>query len=187
MWKKFVLLTALTLFSFNLFAHGTEWIAAAVLFKDAKWTPVQISFWPVHLCSPRTDVYGLAVSPGLVGFADKVYGISSGIIFLQNENFGVTAGIYSFGVKNNGISLGIINSWESNDGISIGAANCIYNNSGRNILQIGVFNYAKNGLQIGIFNTTSNGGVQIGLLNYNPKSYIPWLPFVNWDMGREEK
>ena len=187
MWKKFVLLTAVALFSFNLFAHGTEWIAAAVLFKDAKWTPVQISFWPVHLCSPRTDVYGLAVSPGLVGFADKVYGISSGIIFLQNENFGVTAGIYSFGVKNNGISLGIINSWESNDGISIGAANCIYNNSGRNILQIGVFNYAKNGLQIGIFNTTSNGGVQIGLLNYNPKSYIPWLPFVNWDMGREEK
>jgi len=173
MLKKFFLLTVLGVFSSNLFAHGNEWIAAAVLIKDTKWTPIQISVWPVHLCSPRTDVYGLAVSPGLVGFADKVYGISSGIIFLQNENFGVTAGIYSFGVKNNGISLGIINSWESNDGISIGAANCIYNNSGGNILQIGVFNYAKNGLQI-------------GLLNYNPNAFIPWMPLFNFSFEEEK-
>ena len=26
---------------------------------------------------------------------------------------------------------------------------------------------------------------QLGLLNYNPRSYIPWLPIVNWDMGRK--
>ena len=170
MWKKFVLLTAVTLFSFNLFAHGNEWIAAAVLFKDAKWTPVQISFWPVHLCSPRTDVYGLAISPGFIGFANKVCGISSGIIFLQNENFGVTASIYSVGVKNNVLSLGLVNSWESNNGISLGAVNCIYNNSGRNMLQIGIFNYAKNGLQI-------------GLLNYNPNAFIPWMPLFNFSFS----
>ena len=29
--------------------------------------------------------------------------------------------------------------------------------------------------------------VQFDVLNYNPKSYIPWLPFVNWDMGQEKK
>lgn len=170
MWKKFVLLTALTLLSFNLFAHGNEWIGATVLFKDAKWTPVQIAFWPVHLCSPRTDVYGLAISPGFIGFANKVCGISSGIIFLQNENCGVTASIYSVGVKNNVLSLGLVNSWESNNGISLGAVNCIYNNSGRNMLQIGVFNYAKNGLQI-------------GLLNYNPNAFIPWMPLLNFSFA----
>ena len=167
MLKKFFLLTLFTVFSSNLFAHGNEWVAAAVLFKDSKWTPVQISIWPVHLCSPRTDVYGIAVSPGFIGFANRVCGMSSGIIFVQNENFGMTAGIYSVGVKNNGISLGVVNSWEINNGVSIGAANCIYNNSGRNILQIGVFNYAKNGLQI-------------GLLNYNPNAFIPWMPLFNF-------
>ena len=30
-----------------------------------------------------------------------------------------------------------------------------------------------------------HGKIQIGLLNYNRNSYIPWLPLVNWNMGRE--
>ena len=56
-------------------------------------------------------------------------------------------------------------------------------------LQFGVVNISEESLfQIGLFNAGTNKiekNFQIGLLNYNPKSYIPWLPIVNWDMGRE--
>ena len=172
MWKKFVLLTVLTFFSCNLFAHGNEWIGAAVLFKDAKWTPLQISVWPMHLCSPRTDVYGLAVSPGFIGFSNKVYGISCGIIFFQNENYGVTTGILSSGMKNNALSLGVFNTWEKNNGVSIGLVNFVADKKeNRNTLQIGVFNQA-------------NSGLQIGLLNYNPNAAIPWMPLINFTIPR---
>ena len=47
------------------------------------------------------------------------------------------------------------------------------------------------GFQFGLFNFTpgtenfeEKTSFQLGLLNYNSKSYIPWLPLVNWDMGR---
>ena len=123
MMKKFLISTFFVLFSLNLFAHGNEWIAAAVLLKDAKWSPVQISVWPVHLCSPGTDVYGLAVSPGLFGFANKVYGISCGQIFFLGENNGLTANLWSYGDKNNGVAAGLFNAWAKNNGVVIGAAN----------------------------------------------------------------
>ncbi|MBR2509148.1 MAG: hypothetical protein IKB71_05315, partial [Lentisphaeria bacterium] len=62
---------------------------------------------------------------------------------------------------------------------------------------IGIFNacgggYDDRGInwQLGILNIAadydSSFTFQIGLLNYNPKSYIPWLPLINWDMGKKE-
>ena len=27
--------------------------------------------------------------------------------------------------------------------------------------------------------------MQIGLLNYNPNSYVPWMPLINFDMGKK--
>ena len=72
MLKK-LLLILLPLLSLNVFAHGNEWIGSAII-KDAKWSPVQISLWPVHLCNPRAEIYGILLSPGIFGFADKVYG-----------------------------------------------------------------------------------------------------------------
>lgn len=35
------------------------------------------------------------------------------------------------------------------------------------------------GLQIGLYNDSDAPGVQIGLLNHNPKAWLPWLPLVN--------
>ena len=34
---------------------------------------------------------------------------------------------------------------------------------------------------------TSNGGVQIGLLNYNENALIKWMPLVNFSFGGKEK
>ena len=67
--------------------------------------------------------------------------------------------------------------------LTVSLVNLVKHNYG---LQIGVGNFSthNSGIQIGMFNT--GGFLQLGLLNYNPRSYIPWLPLVNWDMGREE-
>ena len=86
-----------------------------------------------------------------------------------------------------GFQLGLLNNC-NNACIQLGA----FNGDGGKF-QFGLVNVNKNdGVQIGLFNATSHRVVdketsfQIGLLNYNPKSYIPWLPLVNWDMDKEE-
>ena len=170
MLKKILLLAVLMSLSLNLYAHGTEWLGAAI-FKDAKWTPVQISLWPGHLCSPMAKVYGLAVSPGLFSFCDELYGISCGQIVLLGENNGLAANIWSFGDKNNGLAVGVFNAWGKNNGVSIGVANFVHDQGSDGI--------SRNTLQIGVFNQ-ANSGLQIGLLNYNPNALIPWMPILNW-------
>ena len=60
----------LTVFSLNVYAHGS---AAANVFYDVPWTPVNISIFPLHLFSPsHTDVYGIYLSPGIIGIGKKV-------------------------------------------------------------------------------------------------------------------
>ena len=171
MLKKLFLLILLPLLSLNVFAHGNEWIGSAII-KDAKWSPVQISFWPLHLCGGETTIYGLNFSPGLFGFSRKVYGVSCGSIVMMAENNGLAANIWSFGDKNNGLAVGGFNAWAKNNGVSVGLANFVYDKkSGRNTLQIGIFNQA-------------NSGLQIGLLNYNPNAAIPWMPLINFTIPR---
>ena len=161
----------LPLLSLNVFAHGNEWIGSAII-KDAKWSPVQISFWPLHLCGGETTIYGLNFSPGLFGFSRKVYGVSCGSTVMMAENNGLAANIWSFGMKNNSLAVGLFNAWERNNGVSIGLANFIHDKKdGGNTIQIGVFNQA-------------NSGLQIGLLNYNPNALIPWMPLINWVIPR---
>ena len=86
-----------------------------------------------------------------------------------------------------GFQLGLLNNCD-HACIQLGAFN---GDSGN--FQFGLVNVNKNdGMQIGLFNASSHRLVdkktscQIGLLNYNPRSYIPWLPLVNWDMGKKE-
>ena len=166
--KKFLLLAFLSFFALNVHAHGEQWLGFGVLAKKAKWSPVQFSIWPVHLCNPRAEIYGVLLSPGIFGFADKVYGVSCGTIVMMAENNGLAANIYSYGMKNNGLAVGLFNTWQRNNCVSIGLANFIHDKKdGGNTIQIGVFNQA-------------NSGLQIGLLNYNPNALIPWMPLINW-------
>lgn len=174
MLKKILLLAVLMSFSLNLYAHGTEWIGNAII-KDAKWSPVQISFWPVHLCGLRTTICGINLSPGLFGFSWKVYGISCGQIVLLGENNGLAANIWSFGDKNNGLAVGVFNAWGNNNGVSIGVANFVHDEGSDGI--------SRNTLQIGVFNQ-ANSGLQIGVLNYNPNALIPWMPLINFVIPR---
>ena len=206
--KQFLFLF-LTVFSLNVYAHG-----GASAIYGVKWTPVNIVSFPIAIFNPgETEVRGILLSPG-VGMSEKdVYGINLGIatlltgkcygasinvLSLLNENNGLSLGLFNMG-NNNGITLGLCNLVIDNDGISLGVINLWGNNAG---VLVGVFNYEheetshgvaigviniskKNTFQLGIYNQ-AEGGFQLGLLNYNPKSYIPWLPLVNWDMGKKE-
>ena len=84
------------------------------------------------------------------------------------------------------VQFGLLNSCKKS-GVQFGIVN------GGGTIQIGLCNLNEtDGFQFGLFNASINiynkeTSFQLGLLNYNPKSYIPWLPLVNWDMGREEK
>ena len=84
------------------------------------------------------------------------------------------------------VQFGLFNSCKKS-GVQFGLIN------GGGTIQSGLCNLNKtDGFQFGLFNASINiynkeTSFQLGLLNYNPKSYIPWLPFVNWDMGQEEK
>lgn len=90
---------------------------------------------------------------------------------------------------------------------SIGLVNVCDDSNKNEVFQAGVLNYNSKGVQIGLgniegdyqfglFNYRSkkttyswekpddSGVFQFGLLNYNEKSYIPWFPLINFNMGR---
>ena len=134
------------------------------------------------------------------------YGIQLPVASLTDRNYGLMIGIYLNATKNDnnhGIKIGLFNisgkfqlaqilGINFFDFLHVGVVN--YNAP----LQIGILNECNGGYndrninwQFGILNVAaehdSSFTFQLGLFNYNPRSYIPWLPLVNWDMGREEK
>ena len=127
--------------------------------------------------------YGIQVSAA--SLTDRNYGLMIGLLENctdVNKNYGVKIGVFNVsGMFYKGQFAGI----DFCDYLHIGIIN--YHAP----LQFGVVNISEESLfQIGLFNAGTNKiekNFQIGLLNYNPKSYIPWMPIVNWDMGREEK
>ena len=135
--------------------------------------------------------YGIQVSAASLT-TDRNYGLMIGLLENctdVNENYGVKIGLFNVSGKFKLTQFLGINCF---DLLHIGIANL------NAPLQIGIFNacdggYEDRGInwQIGIFNVAadhdSSFTFQLGLLNYNPRSYIPWLPIVNWNMGREEK
>ena len=101
----------------------------------------------------------------------------------ENENYGIKIGLFNVSGKYDKLQL---LGTDFFDYQQVGVLNA---NNRDNILQVGVLNENNrdNILQIGIFNTTSNGGVQLGLLNYNENALIKWMPFFNFGFEKEEK
>ena len=146
--------------------------------------------------------YGLQV--GLYnGSAFQKWGMQAGI---YNQHGMIQLGLFNIhgrfqlGLRNKGyrsyeseqdedvteVQFGLLNSCKKS-GIQFGMVN------GGGTFQSGLCNLnITGGFQFGLFNASipisdPKTAFQLGLLNYNHKSYIPWLPLVNWDMGREEK
>ena len=134
--------------------------------------------------------YGIQVSAA--SLTDRNYGLMFGLLENctdVNKNYGIKIGITNISGKFQLAQLLGINFF---DFLHVGVVN--YNAP----LQIGILNACDGGYndrninwQFGILNVAaehdSSFTFQLGLLNYNPRSYIPWLPLVNWDMGREEE
>ena len=132
-----------------------------------------------------------AIQMSASSLADRNYGLMIGMYLNathSGNNCGVKIGLFNVSLKFKLLQFLGINCF---DLLHIGIANI------NAPLQIGIFNACDGGYddrginwQLGILNVAadydSSFTFQIGLLNYNPKSYIPWLPLVNWDMGREE-
>lgn len=117
---------------------------------------------------------------------------------LQN-NYGIQLPLFLGAATDNnyGISLGWQNYSKNCYGIQLGALN--YSFAGKEIekhnerwqilginiadlVYLGVLNVTT-GFQIGVCNLSPGNSFQIGLLNYNARSFIPWCPLINFDMG----
>ena len=171
------------------------------LISGWEFVPLQVG---VGLFSPAqlfdTDSTAL-FSLGLLGVKQRSSIISVGGITELKNNYGIQVSAASLTDRNYGLMIGLLENCtdvNKNYGIKIG----ITNTSGKfakfqllgidffDYLQVGFLNghtYIDNVLQIGIFNATLNGGVQIGLLNYNENALIKWMPFFNFGFEKEEK
>ena len=160
--------------------------------------------WAVTIAPANFEYKNYGLQLGVYnGSAYQDYGMQTGVYnqkgMIQLGLFNIN-GRFQLGLRNKGyrtydeskekdvteVQFGVLNSCKKS-GVQFGIVN------GGGTIQSGLCNLNKtDGFQFGLFNASleiynKETSFQLGLLNYNPKSYIPWLPFVNWDMGREEK
>ena len=166
-----------------------------------KFAPVQVGVG-IFESANLFDADSVALlSIGLLGVKQRSSIISVGGITELENNYGIQLSAASLTDRNYGLMIGLLENCtdvNKNYGIKIG----IINISGKfakfqllgidffDYLQVGFLNghtYIDNVLQIGIVNATLNGGVQIGLLNYNENALITWMPFFNFGFEKEEK
>ena len=177
MKSKIVLLFLCCALGTSVFAHG---IGAVPAVKDARWTAVQIGVWPfllfddgakvmgldcdLFLTCQRRAVWGLSLAP-FNSCGDDVGGLSLGLTsIVDGGHYGLCVALVSRVKANYGVQLGLANLIDS--GIRDEEARC-------------------GGLQIGLYNDSDAPGVQIGLLNRNPKAWLPWMPLVNFRFREE--
>ena len=93
--------------------------------------------------------------------------------------------VENYSKKCYGIQLGVINHCFAGDKIE--KQNERVQFLGVNIadfLFVGLVNFS-NEIQVGLCNFSKGAVFQVGLINYNPCSYVPWMPIVNFNMGRQ--
>ena len=165
-----------------------------------KFAPVQVGVG-IFESANLFDADSVALfSFGLLRIQQQASIISLGGMTRLENNYGIQLSAASLTDRNYGLMIGLLGNCtdvNKNYGIKIGITNI----SGKfakfqllgidffDYLQVGFLNghtYIDNVLQIGILNATLNGGVQIGLLNYNENALIKWMPFFNFGFEKEE-
>ena len=200
--KKLLLIFLLTVVIFSAFTGDFD---GKGLISGWKFAPVQVDVGLINdkkLVDGNTDTFfslGLFIlrqKSAVISYSfvantlHNNYGIQLPSLILgslSDNNYGISFGWQNYSKKCYGIQVGILNnSWagepveENRKRVQILGANIA------DTVYLGLVNIS-NKIQIGLVNLSPGATFQLGLLNYNPKSYIPWLPLVNWDMGREEK
>lgn len=117
--------------------------------------------------------YGLQINPICMGTAtDKNFGLSFGFENYCKKNYGIQLGLWNYGFAGEKIE-------KENERTQILGLNIA------DFLYIGLANFS-NEIQLGLFNFSKDALFQVGLINFNPSSYIPWMPILNFNMGRKK-
>lgn len=117
--------------------------------------------------------YGLQINPICMGTAtDKNFGLSFGFENYCKKNYGIQLGLWNYGFAGEKIE-------KENERTQILGLNIA------DTLYIGLANFS-NEIQFGLFNFSKDALFQVGLINFNPSSYIPWMPILNFNMGRKK-
>ncbi len=110
------------------------------------------------LTCQRREVWGITLAPFNPNEED-VGGLTIGLTSsVEGKRYRLCVALVSRVGANYGVQLGLVNLIDS--GIREEEERC-------------------GGLQIGLYNDSDAREVQIGLLNYNPKAWLPWMPLVN--------
>ena len=167
--KKFLLFIFL-IAGLNVFAHfpiAVDTDKSCGLISNVDFAPLQLGIF--DKCQLYDGKVNTFISLGCLGLLQESAVISFAPVSGINKNYFLQCGLTGCTEKNYFLSVSLINLVKQNFGLQLGIGNISTHNSG---------------IQIGLFNM--GGWLQLGLFNYNPRSYIPWLPFINWDMGRQE-
>lgn len=107
-------------------------------------------------------------------------GVSISMLELCGESTGLSLFLAGGSVKNQGVALALWNLTEYNQGLQLGIVNQTRKDS---ILEYDLKPADVNdkfGVQAGVVNYSEGRGIQIGLWNTNPKSFIKHFPLINF-------
>lgn len=137
-----------------------------------------------------------------VGEVGEANGIAAGLAYRAEQHHGICLGLavdagmlrglqvaavphYRSGIEGRthsvqGVQLGLLNATDRLQGLQVAP---VWNNAGSvQGAQVGLVNVARDeveGVQFGLINSC-RGGVQIGLLCWNPKGFLPVFPLFNF-------
>jgi len=151
------------------------------LFDESSDTFISLG---VFLLQQKSAVFSCAL---IANTLQNNYGIQLTPLFMgvaTDNNYGISFGWDNYCKKCYGLQIGILNhSW---GGGAVEKERELLQVCGVNIadtVYVGAVN-VTNKYQVGLINLSGGAVFQLGLLNYNPRSYIPWMPLINFDMGR---
>lgn len=140
--------------------------------EQEKSAMLQLQAYPgVAIFPEDTAIYG--VNLALVGSSRYVEGVSFHIGQESGEFYGVQLGGISLADVSGGLQLSFFNSAAANEGLQLGVVNV----AGRQALSENRKDSC--GIQVGGYNYADKG-FQLGLINYNANSPLPWTLLVNW-------
>ena len=135
---------------------------------------------------------------GLIDVCGFNYAFEVGLLNLTGRNFGVSIGAFNVEspggrLESDGLSSKLLGSQVGLVNAGGGLQAGFYNIGGS--FQVGALN-ADGHVQIGLLNAAINGDdgdygdrsacLQVGLLNYNPRGLVKWLPIFNFSRGRKD-
>lgn len=152
-----------------------------------------IPFLDYYVCSNKENVTGLAVgyhlqqkevnglSLGLVqAFKSNMNGVSFSLLELSGNFCGMSMFLAGGAVNNHGCLIGLWNITENNKGLQIG----LFNQASEKSMEFCVLDMAESekgfGFQAGLVNYSDSPGIQFGLWNTNPNSWITHFPIFNF-------